>query len=221
MTGFLLFVAVALPSWALNSPLPLVAYVMGVLLLGAWRNRGGQHLVLYRQIRPIMVVQCLGVLVCIAAVVAALLSLGNPILDFSWFGLLLQRTGDTSTALTGPGGGPAGGNVLIEPLAYHWLALPFIALLFYLLPQLAMAEEQLFRRGTRNWVQGVYRSVAFGLAHLPMGIPLGAALALSIGGLWFTYQYFRGGVARSATHHLTYNVIALCVIVVLVLVPLP
>ena len=50
---------------------------------------------------------------------------------------------------------------------------------------------------TRTWLQGIYRSLVFGLAHLPMGIPLGAALALSIGGLWFTYQYFRGGVVQN------------------------
>jgi hypothetical protein len=32
-------------------------------------------------------------------------------------------------------------------------------------------------------------------------------LALSLGGLWLTHQYFRGGVERSALHHTAYNLI--------------
>ncbi len=224
MTGLFLLAAVALLSWVTRSPLPLVVYVVASLLLGAWRSRHGRHLVLYRLIRPIIVLQCLGLLICIAAAVLGLLSLGNPILNFSWFTLLLQHANSPAGAARGaaaPGGGLTAGNILMEPLSYRWLALPFVALLFFLLPQLAMTEEVIFRRGTRNWAHGIYRSVAFGLAHVSMGIPLGAALALSIGGLWFTYQYFRGGIERSATHHLTYNLLALCLIVVLVLVPVP
>src|SRR5438093_12222714 len=124
MIGFLLFAAAASISWAVRSPLPLVLYVMVVLLLGAWRNRHGRQLVLYRLIRPVIVLQCVGLVACVGVVVIALLSLGNPILNFSWFNVLLQHTAGSSAAAPGPGGLATTGNVLMEPLAYRWLALP-------------------------------------------------------------------------------------------------
>ncbi len=222
INGLLVFGAVALVAFVARSPVPLALYVMAVLVLGAWRNRRGEHLRLYRRVRPVMVLQSVLVLLCVASVVYGLLSLRNPVLNFSWFGYLMSRTGGAGGEAGGPGsvGGAPAGNVLMGPLSYRWLTVPFVALLFFLLPQLALAEEELFRRGTRTWRQGVVRSVIFGLAHLPMGIPLGAALALSIGGLWFTYQYFRGGVMRSASYHLAYNLVVMTAIVVLVVLPL-
>src|SRR5581483_1968633 len=141
--------------------------------------------------------------------------------------LLAPQLGDAPGGIGGPssaGGGPGAGepppgNIILEPLAYRWLAVPFLLLLLFVLPSLAAAEERLFRQGTRGWRQGLVRSLIFGLAHWPMGIPLGAALALSIGGLWFTYQYFRGGIARSTVYHLTYNLLAILLIVLLLVIP--
>ena len=40
------------------------------------------------------------------------------------------------------------------------------------------------------------RAVKFGLVHAVIGIPIGAALALSIGGWYFTWAYLRGYRAR-------------------------
>lgn len=54
----------------------------------------------------------------------------------------------------------------------------------------------------------------FGLVHCLAGIPVFAGLALSLGGLWFTYQYFRGGVEASTVHHLTYNLLIMAAIAV-------
>ena len=228
MRGIWVLVALAGLTWLVRSPWPLAAYVVAMLALGAWRNRHGRHLRLYTQIRPLMLLQSALLLAGVAAAVLALLSLDNPVLSFSWLGALLAHDAPAAVPVGGvEGGGPLSasapspaGNLLLEPLAYGWLAVPFVALLFFLLPQLALAEEELFRRGTRTWRQGIVRSLAFGLAHLTMGIPVGAALALSLGGLWFTYQYFRGGVVRSATYHLAYNVLALSAIVLLVLFPI-
>lgn len=227
MRGLLALLLVVLLSGLLHSALPLTAYVIGMLALAAWRNRRGTQLRLYWQIRLSILLQSTLVLAVVAVAIGLLLSLDNPILNFSWLTLLAPQLGDAPGGIGGPssaGGGPGAGepppgNIILEPLAYRWLAVPFLLLLLFVLPSLAAAEERLFRQGTRGWRQGLVRSLIFGLAHWPMGIPLGAALALSIGGLWFTYQYFRGGVARSTIYHLTYNLLAILLIVLLLAIP--
>lgn len=211
MPSVLLLALAALLSYFLGSPIPLVVYVMGSLLLTAWQSRDGAHLRLYRMIRPGIVIQSLVILACVGITILTLYSLNNPVLNFSWYGFLLQHSGgapagggaDTGTTDTGPAG-----NIILGPLQYPWLIAPFIGLLVFLLPRLANIEERIFRQGTRDWRQGLLRSLLFGLAHMPVGVPLSAALGLSLGGMWFTYQYFRGGVTRSTIYHLTYNLVA-------------
>ncbi len=221
MRGLLVLLLAVLLSGLLHSALPLTAYVLGVLTLTAWRNRRGTQLRLYRQIRLSILLQSVLVLAVVAVVIGLVLSLDNPILNFSWLALLAPQLGGMPGGIGGPdsAGEPPPGNIILEPLAYRWLVVPFLLLLLFVLPSLAAAEERLFRQGTRSWRQGIVRSLIFGLAHWPMGIPLGAALALSIGGLWFTYQYFRGGIARSTVYHLTYNLLAILLIVLLLVIP--
>ncbi len=82
----------------------------------------------------------------------------------------------------------------------------------------------MFRLGAEGWSAPrlIGMGLLFGLAHALIGIPLGVALALSIGGWWFTAVYLwgfrRGGRARalleSTLAHLAYNA---CVLAVLVL----
>lgn len=223
MIGLLVLGAAVAASLLLHSAAPMAGYIMAVLGLTAWRSRDGSHLQLYRRIRPGIVGQSALALIAVACMVGLLLSLGNPLLNFSWYAyvtahLAASRDGaDTGSLAPSVAGG--GMNVLLEPLSYGWLVVPFLVLLVFLLPRLALAEERLFRSGTRSWRQGTFRSLLFGFAHLPMGIPLGAALGLSLGGLWFTHQYFRGGVQRAAVYHLTYNLLALCLILALLLIP--
>jgi hypothetical protein len=83
----------------------------------------------------------------------------------------------------------------------------FFLLLLFGLPRLAVIEEEAFREVTESWGDGIVRSIGFGLVHMIMGVPLGGGLALSIAGLVFTYQYFRGGVDLSARTHFHYNLI--------------
>lgn len=118
-----------------------------------------------------------------------------------------------------------------------WFALPYVLLLLACLPTLALVEEYWFRRGTRGWRDGLWRSLAFGLAHLLVGVPLGVALfGLSAVGLLFTAVYLRAarrppglddpppafvttrfaaapaerrGMDASALQHLAYNTVAL------------
>ena len=86
------------------------------------------------------------------------------------------------------------------------------------MPRFAKQEEIQYRTGTRNWADGAWRSLRFGLAHRVMLIPFGASLALSVGGLWFTWMYFRGGTERSTLYHAAFNTTVLAVIFVTILV---
>lgn len=205
MAGFLALAVAAEASLLFRNTLPITAYVLGSLALAAWQGRSADHLRWYRHIRPHVVAQDLGVLVAVIAAAAGLLSLDNPVLNFGWYQYLVQDVG---------GDPSGGGNIITAPFSYPVLVLPFFALLLFVLPRMAEAEELIFRRGTRTWTQGVVRSVVFGLAHMLVGVPLAIALALGLGGLWFTHQYFRGGVARSTVYHLTYNLIVVGLIAV-------
>jgi hypothetical protein len=104
------------------------------------------------------------------------------------------------------------------------IPLVFIALFLPALPLLVEREEQLFRAGSeyRTRAARVVRGVKFGLVHAVIGIPIGAALALSVGGWYLTWAYLRGyragglqaALLESTRSHLAYN----AVIVVLVIV---
>lgn len=100
-----------------------------------------------------------------------------------------------------------GTNINIVPIHIKYFGLVFALLLMVNLPSMAMAEEMWFRAGTDNWLNGLYISFIFGIVHCLVGVPIGAGVAITLGGLWFTYQYFLGGVELSALHHTTYNLI--------------
>jgi hypothetical protein len=130
-----------------------------------------------------------------------------------------------------------GGNVAGAGLQVGaWFALPYALLLLACLPVLALIEEYWFRRGTRGWRDGLWRSVLFGLVHMVVGVPLGVAVfGLTPIGLLFTAVYLRAqrtpvpddapwafgtrrfmisdaerrGIDASALQHLAYNAVAL------------
>jgi hypothetical protein len=79
---------------------------------------------------------------------------------------------------------------------------------------LAFIEEVIVRAGwfvypTVGWLDGLWRSAAFGLLHLFGGAPLRVCLALTLGGLWFTGVYLDSGRdVDVATHaHTLYNLL--------------
>jgi hypothetical protein len=62
----------------------------------------------------------------------------------------------------------------------------------------------------------------FGLVHAAVGIPIGVALALSIGGFYFTWAYLRvwrrtgseaDALAESTRSHLGYNLVIAVIII--------
>jgi hypothetical protein len=115
------------------------------------------------------------------------------------------------------GNGNGQGNLIFSGLDWKWYAVVFLPVLALALPRFAQMEEVKYRTGTRNWLDGSLKSLRFGLAHMFMLIPFGASLALTLAGLWFTRQYFRGGVERSAVYHAAFNTTIVVVLFVVVI----
>lgn len=193
---------------------------MGVRLVGGVRHaRTGPGRALlttiargirWRHVWPVPLVLA-GVLV----VAVPLMSL--PVLSWGWW-----------SAIGGSGNPVFGSSAATSGSALEWIVpLVFVALLVPALPLFAHAEEVIFRRGAEGWSRPrrALKVGQFGLAHALIGIPIGAALALSIGGAYFMAVYLRairtglgeaGATIESARAHTAYN----AVIVVLVLVTL-
>lgn len=208
MLQLLIMLLAIVATMTFQSNVPITAYVIGSLCLTAWQGRHASHLRWYRSITPLMLLQNVAVLAAIFAIAFGLLELDNPVLNFGWYTLLEQSMGHDD----------GGGNIITAPLSYPVLVAPFLLLLLFVFPRLAETEEMIFRRGTRDWPMGMRRSLLFGLVHMTVGVPLAVALALSIGGLWFTYQFFQGGTARSTPYHLAYNLLVLMLIGVVTVV---
>lgn len=146
--------------------------------------------------------------VVLAMVLTAFVALYQvPPLRFGWW-----------TALGGTGNVAFGSSERTAGTVLEWL-IPgaFIALLLPALPMLVEREERMFRLGAEYWSvrRRAWAGLKFGLFHLVAGIPLAAALAISLAGWWFTWTYLRGvrrsggdpaaGLAESTRAHLAYN----------------
>jgi len=185
----------------------VVLAVVGVRLVEAARSSveaRRKSLAVTQGLRPHHFLLALPVLTAIVVTAVALIQL--PVLSFGWWDAI-GGVGNPAVGLTDQDLGIL--DVLIPAF--------FLGLLVVALPLLVAREEWVFRRGAehRGAVQNVGRSVVFGLAHAVIGIPLGAALALSIGGLYLTWCYLRGwratrsqagALLESTRAHLAYNV---------------
>ncbi|HEY9615805.1 MAG TPA: hypothetical protein V6C64_03120 [Microcoleaceae cyanobacterium] len=106
------------------------------------------------------------------------------------------------------------------------LTIGFWLLMILAVPFLAEIEEKIFRQGVHTWKAMVKRSIAFGLAHLIMGIPLFMGVTLCVPGFLFACRYKYGyhrhlkkfndeltaqeaGVRASTADHAVYNAILL------------
>ncbi|HRF59804.1 MAG TPA: hypothetical protein PLH94_07815 [Fimbriimonadaceae bacterium] len=124
-----------------------------------------------------------------------LIVLWPSVLGWTWL-MLLARPEEAANA---------GQNLNLAPAQIPYVGLLFVALLALSVPRFARYEEEQFRRGTKGPGDALVRSVKFGLVHCIVGVPIGLGLALTIPGLWFTYQYRRGGVRRAVFVHSIYN----------------
>jgi hypothetical protein len=195
---------------ALNTVLTVgVLGFVGVRLVGGVRyarTGPGRLLVVeivrgirWRHIWPVPLV-----LAGVVAVAAPLLAI--PGLDWGWW-----------SALGGQGNPVFGSSAATSGSVWEWLIpLLFIVLLVPALPLFAHTEEVMFRRGAEGWSRRrrAVKVVQFGLIHALIGIPIGAALALSVGGAYFMGVYLhavatgagrREATLESARAHTAYN----------------
>jgi hypothetical protein len=174
---------------------PTVAVVVLWLLVrvgrAAWRQRA-LTVAIWRSVRWRHLAGATGLLVVVATVPAALLTL-VPGADLG-VGRLLGLAGNAVFApleegMARAGPPPAGG--------VDWALLvgvsAFLLPLTLLLPWLAFVEEEVFRAGleTAGRRQVALASLAFGLAHLVMLVPVGAALAIGVAGGAYAAVYRR------------------------------
>ena len=195
---------------------------MGVrLVTGVRRSRSadGRSLVRdvvrgirWRHVWPVPVV-----LTLVIAVATAVMQV--PGLGWGWW-----------SAIGGQGNPVFGSNDATNGTVWQWvIPLAFMALLLPALPLFAFAEERIFRAGAEGWSRRrrALKIVEFGLVHAVIGIPIGAALTLSIGGAYFMHIYLRtfrrtgsrhDATLESTRAHTAYNaLIVMFVVVVLVL----
>jgi hypothetical protein len=193
---------------------------MGVRLvsgLRSSRSASGKLLVVdvvrgirWRHVWPVPVVLPIVVLVA-----TGLMSV--PGLSWGWW-----------SAVGGDGNPVFGSSDTTAGTAWEWIIpMVFMCLLLPALPLFAYAEERLFRMGAERWSwrRRAFKVVQFGLVHAIIGIPIGAALALSLGGAYFMAVYlaawrrtssWRESTLESTRAHTVYN--GLIVVLVLVVV---
>lgn len=133
------------------------------------------------------------------------------------------------SAIGGEGNPVFGSNESTTGTVWEWLVPAlFLLLLIPALPLFAYAEEQMFRRGAEHWStrRRALKVVQFGLVHTLIGIPIGTAIALSVGGAYFMNTYLReyavSGSANEATMesaraHTAYNGIIVSLVVLVVI----
>jgi hypothetical protein len=129
-----------------------------------------------------------------------------PGLDFGWWTAL----GGNGNPVLGSSSGSDGEGLVT------WLPFVFIPLLLVAMPLLVEREERMFRAGAerRSGLANLRRSFVFGMVHAIVGIPICAALGLTLGGVYLTDRYLRAwrvsrssevALVESTRCHLAYN----------------
>jgi hypothetical protein len=157
----------------------------------------------------------LAVPVLVAVIATAVVLLQVPGLSFGWW-----------TAIGGEGN-PVFGTARPSAVGPMDTVIPVVfgVLLLLGLPLLVEGEEWMFRRGAEHRSRGanLRRAVLFGLVHALVGIPLAAALALSVGGVYLTWRYLRVwratasprlALLESTRAHLAYNLVIMGLVLV-------
>jgi hypothetical protein len=183
-----------------------VLALVGVRLFEAARTSVGARRRTLGVVQGLRVRHFLRAIPIVAVIVAtAWVLIQLPVLSFGWWSMI-GGEGNPAVGVTERDYGIVS---VVVPLC-------FIGLLIVGMPLLVAREEWVFRRGAeqRGTVSNIGRSVLFGLAHAVIGIPIGAALALSVGGVYLTWCYLEGwqetrsqtgALLESTRAHLAYN----------------
>lgn len=166
-----------------------------------------------RGLRPRHFVPIPFVLTAVILLALALVSL--PLLSFGWW-TAIGGEGNPVFGVTDRTAGSA--FAVIVPVV-------FVVLLVPALPLLVETEEHMFREGAEEWTwpRRAGKVVLFGLVHALIGIPIGFALALSLGGAWFMTAYLHrwnrtasraAAVLESTRCHLAYDLTIVTVVAV-------
>lgn len=198
----------------------MVLTLVGIRLLSAsrltWSTEGRNTVravitrIRWRHVWPVP-------LLLAAVVGVASLLVAVPGLDWGWW-----------TAIGGQGNPVTGTTDRTVGTVWEWLV-PLIFLLLVLpsIPLFALAEERMFRRGAESWTwpKRAWKVFTFGAVHAVIGIPIGVALALSVGGSYFMAVYLRqyrralnqrDAVMESTAAHTAYNIAILGTVLVFV-----
>lgn len=166
-------------------------------------ERMHQNLLIVRQINFFVVLENIALIAVVATTVYYLFKL-HPVFKISIFSLFNYKE-EKETGI------PSGTNINIMPYKIKYFGIVFVLLLIMNVPYFANLEEQYFREGITNWQVGLLWSFIFGMVHCLVGVPIAAGFGISISGMWFTFQYMKGGIEASTVHHTTYNLI-LCLL---------
>lgn len=186
----------------IGKPLKIWWYTILTLSMGTSLFDGTfqNNLAVVVNINWLIILQNLVMIVVVVGVCVGLTKL-HPIFKWSLFSLFKSREEKMQ------GKQLSGTNINLMPMQVKYFGLLFALLVMVNVPSWAMIEEKWFRAGTAGWVDGLFVSFLFGMAHCLAGVPIGAGVAITFAGLWFTHQYFVGGIEISALHHTAYNLI--------------
>ena len=198
-----------------------VAAVIIVLLAraarAAWHNRAIIPAV-WRRIRVRHVAGSLVLLVVVLGVAVGLMTL-VPVTGYGLGSLIgltsnavfapVEEAAARSSTVTGPAAQTVTSAVNVASLL-------FLGGLLVLFPWLAYVEESVFREGLETVGVGgrLWSALRFGLLHLVMLVPLAAALAIAVAGLFYGAVYRRAfarsgrrdeAVLASTVWHTTFN----------------
>lgn len=193
--------------------LPAIAVASVARAIYINRRQIGFLPLVWKRFRPGMLVEVLVLLAATLAIIFLLYAYVPP-LRWGWPSLLDIESGNIAISPVTEGSESSHLFVrLLVPL--------FLLALLITLPLFAAAEERIFRKGRLAWGEIAASSTLFGLAHLIVGVPLAAALALILPGLFYAYKYRRaylilkdhltedeaqrGGWLVATTYHTLYN----------------
>lgn len=186
--------AVPVPRWRRIATIVWAVLILCVLaLLSVFFH--GYSLSMYRNISWVMLVQSVPVMFLAFVLTRKLMQYRF----FRWrpTDLFIEAKADTTRAA-------AGGSCMVSAMQVRFVGIIVTILTMLNLPIIATLEEIIFREGTSDWSEAVWRSALFGLAHFATNLPVGAAFSIGMVGLWFSHWYLIGGLELSSSAHFSY-----------------